>query len=329
MSVNKFEGSFQRTDDLSGFFRGRVEANSDPLQLGRVKVRVPMFHGLPGDGISLEALPWAFILNRSSGYNYGSFIVPEIGEYVLVIFEDKDQYRPIVLGSLYGTNTTISKEYGPDSNGKWYGEIGKDEVPIEAQVGVPDVKMVYKNRSGSYSYYDNRYPTEKIITRDRFTQKIEFDVKNKCINIYGGVINIEANKHINPEEDADVNVQADMDINTHSDRDTNEYADRNINLMAGLDINIGALRHILIQAGESLDIVAPQTTIRGNVTTTGGIDSFNPVGGVPAYKPNNSVQEFIEPLENLPEGEEYPYPDDSDERPWDTEDEFDYDDDDD
>lgn len=183
-SKRRYTGSLRVARDVNGIYRGRVEDNQDPLQIGRVKVRVPMIHGIiVQGGISTKSLPWATMVTRGGGYNYGSFIVPEIGEYVLVMFEDNDVNKPVYFGSIFGTQATINKEYGPDDDGEWKGVKGKNEVPIEAQRDIPSVKMLYKTRKGSKIYLDTKTESEQIVIEDENGQGIQIATYDNTVTI--------------------------------------------------------------------------------------------------------------------------------------------------
>ena len=86
---------------LYGFaMRGVVVKNDDPLSIGRVKVRVYNIHGTPQDGIQDENLPWAFPCFPTATYNSGTYIVPEEGNTVLLVFEDGDLSKPVYLAGV-------------------------------------------------------------------------------------------------------------------------------------------------------------------------------------------------------------------------------------
>jgi uncharacterized protein involved in type VI secretion and phage assembly len=70
---------------------GIIVSNSDPDRLGRVRVSFPSIHG---ENISL----WAAIVVNGAGLERGRFILPEVGEKVLVAFLNGDPDRPVVLG---------------------------------------------------------------------------------------------------------------------------------------------------------------------------------------------------------------------------------------
>lgn len=188
---DRYSNSLRDVRNIDGLYRGRVEDNRDPLKLGRVRVRVPMIHGIkPPNGVSTKGLPWATMISRSAGYNFGSFIVPEVGEYVFIMFEDKNRDKPVYFGSSFGTKTTIAKQYGPDDGGKWKGVKGKNEVPIEAQRKIPSVKMVYKTRRGSKILFDTNPKSEKIVIQDEKGQGMVIDTTSGKVIIQSTGIGI-------------------------------------------------------------------------------------------------------------------------------------------
>src|SRR5437870_7085601 len=77
-----------------GKFRGKVENNIDPLQLGRVQVSVP---AVLGEG----QLSWAMPCAPYAGSSVGFFALPPIGASVWVEFEGGDPDYPIVSGGFW------------------------------------------------------------------------------------------------------------------------------------------------------------------------------------------------------------------------------------
>jgi len=77
-----------------GKYRGKVESNVDPLQMGRVQVSVP---AVLGDGRSSWALPCAPFAGRGVGF----FAVPPAGANVWVEFEGGDLNHPIWCGGFW------------------------------------------------------------------------------------------------------------------------------------------------------------------------------------------------------------------------------------
>jgi type VI secretion system (T6SS) baseplate-like injector VgrG len=82
-----------------GKYRGKVEQNVDPLQIGRVQVSVP---AVLGDG----QLSWAMPCVPYAGSGVGLFTVPPVGASVWVEFEGGDPDFPIVSGGFWSEGET-------------------------------------------------------------------------------------------------------------------------------------------------------------------------------------------------------------------------------
>ncbi|MDT5091980.1 MAG: hypothetical protein QOH60_1343 [Mycobacterium sp.] len=94
-----------------GIVVAQVSDANDPTKQGRVKLTFPW---LSDDYVS----DWARTLQPGAGKDRGFIVVPEVGDEVLVAFEQGDPQRPYVLGGLFnGIDTPSTK--GPsliDSN---------------------------------------------------------------------------------------------------------------------------------------------------------------------------------------------------------------------
>jgi uncharacterized protein involved in type VI secretion and phage assembly len=78
-----------------GKYRGKVENNIDPLQLGRVQVSVP---AVLGEG----RMSWAMPCVPLAGNGVGLFLVPPTGANVWVEFEGGNPDYPIWSGCFWG-----------------------------------------------------------------------------------------------------------------------------------------------------------------------------------------------------------------------------------
>ena len=78
-----------------GKYRGQIENNMDPLQLGRVQVSVP---AVLGEG----TLSWATPCVPYAGSGVGLFAIPPVGTNIWVEFEGGDTDAPIWSGCFWG-----------------------------------------------------------------------------------------------------------------------------------------------------------------------------------------------------------------------------------
>ena len=79
-----------------GKYRGKVENNVDPMQLGRVQVSAPAVLGA-------GSLSWAMPCVPYAGSGVGLFLIPPVGANVWVEFEGGNSDYPIYSGCFWGT----------------------------------------------------------------------------------------------------------------------------------------------------------------------------------------------------------------------------------
>lgn len=114
--------------------RAIVVDNLDPLKMGRVMVRFAWQdvgqanYAVPADDTdehfkARKQYPWVRIAQPYAGNNKGCFILPEIGEEVMVGFENDNMERPFVIGSLFHDSATAAEKQMPDS--AWVETRGK------------------------------------------------------------------------------------------------------------------------------------------------------------------------------------------------------------
>ncbi len=84
-----------------GKYRGTVANNIDPMQMGRVQVKVP---AVLGQG----QLSWAMPCSPFAGSGVGLLLTPPRGANVWVEFEGGDPDRPILAGCFWGVGELAS-----------------------------------------------------------------------------------------------------------------------------------------------------------------------------------------------------------------------------
>ncbi|HEY1278384.1 MAG TPA: VgrG-related protein [Acidimicrobiales bacterium] len=79
---------------ISGVVPGVVDDVDDPDQQGRVRLRFPWM-------ADQYVSDWSRVAHAGAGADRGFFILPEVGDEVVVSFDQGDVRRPFVLGGLY------------------------------------------------------------------------------------------------------------------------------------------------------------------------------------------------------------------------------------
>ena len=77
-----------------GVVTGKVRSVSDPLNLGRVQLKLPFLD-------DSDSSPWARIAAPMAGRFYGHYFIPSVDDEVLVAFEHGDVKAPYVIGALW------------------------------------------------------------------------------------------------------------------------------------------------------------------------------------------------------------------------------------
>jgi uncharacterized protein involved in type VI secretion and phage assembly len=133
-------------------------ADNNPTQMGMVRVKFPT---LTND---LEST-WARIAQPLAGPETGFYIMPQVNDEVLVMFENGDFNRPYVVGSLWN---------------------GTDKLPSEAQGLPPEDRPkvhILKTKEKSFVLLDDRSNSKSIELKTSEGHHIIIDAKNKKIEL--------------------------------------------------------------------------------------------------------------------------------------------------
>lgn len=88
---------------ISGLQHGVViKIDGDPDGQYRVLVNIPIIDNLEGEGV------WARLSNSYATKDAGAIFFPEVGDEVILGFFDNDPTYPVILGSLYSNEKTIT-----------------------------------------------------------------------------------------------------------------------------------------------------------------------------------------------------------------------------
>ena len=103
-----------RSDSLDslqyGLQYGIVCQNKDPMNLNRVKVRLPWL-----DSGDVDQTHWAQLVTPMGGNKIGWYTLPDIDDVVIVAFIGGDSSQPVVLGGVWSTADNSPE---PNEDGK-------------------------------------------------------------------------------------------------------------------------------------------------------------------------------------------------------------------
>ncbi len=158
------------SEKMTGFYRGVVEDNNDPLKAGRVRARIWGLHTSQKiqdelKGIPTNQLPWAepcFGLTEGSVSGFGMWSMPLQGSHVMLFFENANLSQPRYFATMPGIPESKSsldandpklhevQAIGstPDDSPDRQGFQDPDGVyPTEARIGEPDVHRLARGIS--------------------------------------------------------------------------------------------------------------------------------------------------------------------------------------
>jgi len=164
-----------------------VTNNSDPDNLGRIKVKYPW-------SSESDESYWARILTPMAGEEQGIYFIPEVEQEVLVAFVNGDVQYPIIIGSLWNENSLPpeNNDDGKNNIRKIRSRSGHEIVFDDNGEGSTE-KLEIKSSSGHSIVLDDASGSEKISITDNAGSSIEFDATQQEIKITGGMdVSIEA-----------------------------------------------------------------------------------------------------------------------------------------
>lgn len=151
------------SSDIKGLLlRGIVVDNKDPDNLGRVRVRVPSIHGIPGETpswIDTDTLPWATPgIMYGIGVKCGSWNIPSVGTMVFVMFENDNINSPVYFGVCPIENNAYPIDGKPENSDciPWIASSNEYKSIYVSSSGaslverISDGHILYRNIDGSF-----------------------------------------------------------------------------------------------------------------------------------------------------------------------------------
>jgi len=213
-----------------------VSNNDDPDSLGRIKVNFQWGSGFES--------PWLRIVTPYAGNEKGLYMIPEIGEEVLVGFEKNNPEKPYIIGSMYN---------GTEKPSKWK---TKDN----------DFKAI-RTRSGHTIEFNDKQGKEEIIIYDKGNiNTITLSSHGKELTITcKGDLKIDAqNIEIKAQKDYKLDVQGKIDIS--SMKDTEIKATGNCKMKANQNVEIEGTAGLKAKSNAATEISGTTLAAKGSAT---------------------------------------------------------------
>lgn len=169
---------------IPGVVAGIVTDNRDPQGMGRVKLRFPW-------RTANDESDWARIAVPMAGPDRGTFFLPEVGDEVLVAFEDGDIHHPYVVGALWnGEDTPPADNADGNNDVRTIRSRRGHEVVLDD--GEDGGRLELATAGGRTIVLDDSSGGEKI-TVDDGKSTIELDGTSGTVSVSGGTkVAIEA-----------------------------------------------------------------------------------------------------------------------------------------
>jgi uncharacterized protein involved in type VI secretion and phage assembly len=207
---------------IFGVVIGVVTNNQDPDGLGRVKVQLPWLS-------DKDETNWARVVSPMAGNDRGLYLLPEVGDEVLVAFEHGMATFPYVLGSLWN---------------------GKEKPPEKNDDGKNNMRSL-KSRSGHIIRLDDTDGGEKIEILDKSGENtIVIDTSQNTITITADADITISSSH------GKLTLKAEQDVSIESS--SGKLA------LAGLGVEVSSQAGVKVEANQNVELTATgQMNIKG------------------------------------------------------------------
>ncbi len=194
MIKNKPQDFLPQSEKYNGIYRGVIENNKDPREMGRCQIRIFGMHSDDIDEVPTEYLPWAepaLGLFEGSVTGYGAWTIPLQGSHVFLFFENGSHLQPRYFASVPGKPDSVN--HGIDGGGF---QDPENRYPAAHRLGEPDFhKLTRANIDGTVVSYkvDNVERSVKKASGGNWDEPILGQEgrqypNNKVIATHGGIV---------------------------------------------------------------------------------------------------------------------------------------------
>lgn len=223
----------------------KVIKNNDKDSMGRVKVQ---FYW-QSDG---EATPWIRMISAHAGKTKGFQFIPEIGDEVLVSFENNNPSFPYVVGSLYHGNAKHDDRQDSDNYIKTIRTVSGNEIRFYDKSGEEEISI------------HNQDSQNEVTLTLKDDGQITIKSKNK-IAISGKDITVDAEKTLKITADQ-ITISGKSSVKVETEQKM-EFTAMDYKVAANNSVDIEAQAQATIKSGAGITVDGgPMATIKSSAT---------------------------------------------------------------
>ncbi|WP_163510805.1 VgrG-related protein [Fodinicola acaciae] len=235
-------GSTDASATVSGPVPAVVTDLKDPDKLGRVKVKFPWMSDDYNSG-------WARTVQATAGNTYGSVFLPEVGDEVLVDFENGDFDAPYVLGGLYN---------GKDAPPKLAAE------PVDSAGGKVNVRALVSRTHHRLELIDDPQVDAILLSTGDDKLLIKLDHKNQNIEVTSSKT---------------IAIKAQSGIKIDSGTGTLEMKGQKVTINSQTDYQLDANAGIKMKANAAASLEGATVKVAGQGTAEFSAGAINTIKG--------------------------------------------------
>jgi phage baseplate assembly protein V len=179
---------------ITGVVTGVVTNLDDPEKLHRVRVKFPWLS-------DAEESSWARVAAPGAGNGRGLYLLPEVGDEVLVAFEHGDPRFPYVLGSLWNMNAPPPDEWTDPNDRRSLRSRSGHVIRLDDEHGAEKIEIV--DGSGNNSIVISTDDNTITITAEA---DITIESSGGKLILKGAVVEIES------EADVEISAQGEIGL---------------------------------------------------------------------------------------------------------------------
>lgn len=236
-----------------------VVDNKDTDNIGRIQVRFPWMD-------SSEKTPWIRTMSPHAHKERGMYFIPEIGDRVLVDFENSDPDCPIVLGSLYHGEAKPSKWYNGNNDLKAIMTKSGNEVLFNDESGKETIQIFNKDQENMITMTLEGSKKIRIESTGYIEIQADKDITMKANNIKMSANNLIEMKCNDFEGAMGNNMTVDVGSNyeLNAGMDMAISAGMNYELAAGMNAELNASMEYKCSGGMAAEMTALNTKVEGS-----------------------------------------------------------------